>query len=73
MKIPQYRDPTPTRSPNLSPTVESSRGGTVGRPLAERDRGRGVTPPGPGHGTAGSNPSPADQGARAAAEKARKR
>jgi hypothetical protein len=73
MKIPPLVFRVPTRSPNLSPTVAPSRGGTAGRSLAERDKGRGVTPSPAGSGTAGSNPSHLDRPARAAAEKAKKR
>jgi hypothetical protein len=73
MKIPRYVDPTPKCGLNLSPTVAPSRGGTTGRSLAERDRGRGVTPSPAGSGTAGQIPSDQNRQARAAAEKARKR
>jgi hypothetical protein len=75
MKIPPYVDPTPKRGPSPSPMVAPSRGGTAGRSLAERDRGRGATvkPSSAGSGTAGTSKSDADRPARAAAEKAAKR
>jgi hypothetical protein len=75
MKIPPYVDNTPTRSQDGVAKVHfnSGRGGSAGRPLPERDKGRGIAQPGAGYGTAGASKSPADQAARAAAEKAAKR